>query len=76
MPKPTSEIEDLSNRLGESVVRDWPAMRMACDLRCGLASRKDWETIMAEAPPSEVGQHWSFVRGPKMGGEARIWSRV
>lgn len=31
---------------------------------------------MAAAPPSEVGQHWSFVRGGWIMGEERIWSRV
>ena len=32
--------------------------------------------MMAEAPPSEVGQHWSFVRGEWMVGEERTSSRV
>ena len=33
---------------------DWPAMRIACDFKCGRASRKACETITAAPAPSEV----------------------
>ena len=63
-------------REGASVARHWPAMRMAWERRRGRVERKDSETMMAAAAPSEVGQHWSFVRGAWTVGDERIWSRV
>lgn len=55
---------------------DWPAMRIAWFLRWGLASRKACETRTAAAPPSEVGQHWSFVSGSWISVDFMIWSKV
>ena len=51
-------------------------MRMAWERRWGRAVRKASDTMIAEAPPSEVGQHWSLVSGVCSVGEERIWSRV
>lgn len=76
MEYPIREMDDLSKRLGESVARAWPAMRIAWCLRWGRASRKAWETMIAAAPPSDVGQHWSLVSGGKTAGDWRICSSV
>lgn len=37
--------------------------------------RKDSDTTIAAAAPSEVGQHWSLVRGGWITGESRISAR-
>ena len=63
MDAPIREIAERSKRDGGSVERVWPAMRIAWERRWGRAERKVSDTIIAEAPPSEVGQHWSLVRG-------------
>ncbi len=34
------------------------------------------EQRIAAPEPSEVGQHWSLVSGPKICGDSRIWSSV
>ncbi|KAI7514921.1 hypothetical protein KC347_g258 [Hortaea werneckii] len=36
---------------------------LSWSFKCGRASKKSWLTNTAAAPPSEVGQHCSFVRG-------------
>lgn len=69
-------MDDLLNSSGESVARHCPAIRTAWSLRCGRASRKAWETRIAEAAPSEVGQHWSIVRGSWIMRDLEICSRV
>lgn len=69
-------IAERENREGASVARCWPAIRMAWDFRWGRASRKSWETRMAAAPPSEVGQHCKRVRGSWIMGDLDTCSRV
>jgi len=54
----------------------WPAMRMALLLRWGRASRKACEQMTAAPAPSDVGLHWSFVRGGWIMVLLRISSRV
>lgn len=74
--KPIRSMADRENREGASVARHWPAIRIACSFKCGRASKKSWDTRTAAAPPSEVGQHWSFVRGAWIMVEASICSKV
>lgn len=75
MSDPTRDRELREKRAGGSVARVWPAMRTAWDRRSGRAWRKDSETIMAAAAPSEVGQHCNLVRGLWITGEASISAR-
>jgi hypothetical protein len=59
----------------KSVVISIPIISTARSRRpCFVA--KASETKTAAADPSEVGQHWSLVKGPYTGGEARICSSV
>jgi hypothetical protein len=55
--KPIRSIALRENRLGASVARHCPAIKIACSFKCGRASRKSCETRTAAAPPSDVGQH-------------------
>lgn len=73
---PTKERALREKREGESVARVWPAIRIAWERRWGFAWRKEPETMIAAAAPSDVGQHWSLVRGGWIMGEDSISERV
>ena len=73
---PTRDMALRSKSEGASVTRDCPAMTTAFLSRCGRARRKDSETMIADAAPSDVGQHWSLVRGAWIMGDDSISARV
>jgi len=48
----------------------------ALGMRFGCVERNVCETTIVAAPPSDVGQHWSLVRGWCIVGDERICSRL
>ena len=75
MSEPTSLIMLFSYELGKSVVIAMPRISTALASRPCFLTKSSLARIAAPAP-SEVGQHWSLVSGPKTIGAFRMSSSV
>ncbi|KAL8775442.1 MAG: hypothetical protein Q9194_003768, partial [Teloschistes cf. exilis] len=74
--KPMSEMALRLKTSGVSVARHCPLINTALSLNPGRAAKNASETTTAAAPPSEVGQHCSFVNGSWTVGLCIICSSV